>query len=127
MSYATLYPTPDSPITENCARYDTRLQDQLAEGLCTSRSTRCWKALPRRTLNTNHVRLSLTECYHFQAQEQEAYLARFDSSWATADMVKQFLRNRRKYAVRKGYILPRAQRVAQAVDRPATGDVGGNN
>ncbi|KZT72990.1 hypothetical protein DAEQUDRAFT_722083 [Daedalea quercina L-15889] len=48
------------------------------------------------------------------AQERESYLARFESSWATGDLVKQFLRNRRKYGVRKGYVLPRAQRLAQA-------------
>lgn len=34
------------------------------------------------------------------AQEKEPYLARFEASWATADMLKQFMRNRRKYMVR---------------------------
>ena len=33
-------------------------------------------------------------------------MGRFEASWATADLIKQFLRNRRKYDIRKGYSLP---------------------
>jgi hypothetical protein len=38
----------------------------------------------------------LTTC---QARERQPYLAQFENDWATADIVKQFLRSRRKYLV----------------------------
>jgi hypothetical protein len=40
----------------------------------------------------------LTTC---QARERQPYLAQFENDWATADIVKQFLRSRRKYLVRE--------------------------
>ncbi|KAH9930111.1 uncharacterized protein B0H18DRAFT_995267 [Fomitopsis serialis] len=46
------------------------------------------------------------------AEEKHPYLQRFECSWATADLVKQYIRNRRKDAVAKGYMEPRAKRAA---------------
>lgn len=36
-----------------------------------------------------------------QARDIHPYLARFENDWATADIVKQYLRNRRKYVARQ--------------------------
>ncbi|KAH9833142.1 uncharacterized protein C8Q71DRAFT_725821 [Rhodofomes roseus] len=54
----------------------------------------------------------LVLCRLFRAaQEAEPYLARFQASWATADLLKQFLWNHRKNTVKKGYIPRRAERL----------------
>jgi hypothetical protein len=39
--------------------------------------------------------------YTDQARDVHPYLARFENDWATADIVKQYLRNRRKYVARQ--------------------------
>ncbi|OCH83918.1 hypothetical protein OBBRIDRAFT_840101 [Obba rivulosa] len=44
------------------------------------------------------------------ACEREPYLLQFESNWATTDMVKQYMRNWRKYFVKCGYIKPRTER-----------------
>jgi hypothetical protein len=36
-----------------------------------------------------------------KARDRHPYLKRFENDWATADLVKQFLRNRRKYLVKR--------------------------
>jgi hypothetical protein len=38
--------------------------------------------------------------------------ARFPQNWATAELVKQYLRNHRRYEVKKGRMMPRHQRSA---------------
>jgi len=38
--------------------------------------------------------------------------ARFPQNWATAELVKQYMRNYRRYEVRKGRMMPRHQRSA---------------
>ena len=38
--------------------------------------------------------------------------ARFPQSWATAELVKQYMRNHRRYEVKKGRMMPRHQRSA---------------
>ena len=38
-----------------------------------------------------------------QARSRQPYLRRFVNDWATEDMVKQYLRNRRAYARRHGF------------------------
>jgi hypothetical protein len=39
--------------------------------------------------------------YFDQARDVHPYLARFENDWATADIVKQYMRNRRKYMARQ--------------------------
>ena len=34
-----------------------------------------------------------------KARDRHLYLKRFENDWATADLIKQFMRNRRKYLV----------------------------
>jgi hypothetical protein len=36
--------------------------------------------------------------------------ARFPQNWATAELVKQYMRNHRRYEVRKGRMMPRHHR-----------------
>ena len=38
--------------------------------------------------------------------------ARFPQNWATAELVKQYMRNHRRYEVKKGRMMPRHQRSA---------------
>jgi hypothetical protein len=38
--------------------------------------------------------------------------ARFPQSWATAELVKQYMRNHRRYEVKKGRMMPRRKRLA---------------
>ena len=38
--------------------------------------------------------------------------ARFPQNWATAELVKQYMRNHRRYEVKKGQMMPRHQRSA---------------
>jgi DNA-directed RNA polymerase specialized sigma subunit len=38
--------------------------------------------------------------------------ARFPQNWATAELVKQYMRNHRRYEVKKGRMMPRRQRSA---------------
>ena len=38
--------------------------------------------------------------------------ARFPQNWATAELVKQYMRNHRHYEVKKGRMMPRHQRSA---------------
>jgi DNA-directed RNA polymerase specialized sigma subunit len=38
--------------------------------------------------------------------------ARFPQNWATAEIVKQYMRNHRRYEVKKGRMMPRHQRSA---------------
>ena len=38
--------------------------------------------------------------------------ARFPQNWATAELVKQYMRNHRRYEVKKGRMMPRDQRLA---------------
>jgi len=38
--------------------------------------------------------------------------ARFPQNWATAEIVKQYMRNHRRYEVKKGQMIPRHQRSA---------------
>jgi hypothetical protein len=38
--------------------------------------------------------------------------ARFPKNWATAEIVKQYMRNHRRYEVKKGRMMPRHQRSA---------------
>jgi hypothetical protein len=38
--------------------------------------------------------------------------ARFPQNWATAELVKQYMRNHRRYEVKKGRMMPRRQRFA---------------
>lgn len=38
--------------------------------------------------------------------------ARFPQNWATAEIVKQYMRNHRRYEVKKGRMIPRHQRSA---------------
>ena len=38
--------------------------------------------------------------------------ARFPQNWATAEFVKQYMRNYRRYEVKKGRMMPRRQRSA---------------
>jgi hypothetical protein len=38
--------------------------------------------------------------------------ARFPQNWATAELVKQYTRNHRRYEVKKGRMMPRHQRSA---------------
>ena len=37
---------------------------------------------------------------------------RFPQNWATAELVKQYMRNHRRYEVKKGRMMPRLQRSA---------------
>jgi hypothetical protein len=37
---------------------------------------------------------------------------RFPQNWATAELVKQYMRNHRRYEVKKGRMMPRHQRSA---------------
>ena len=37
---------------------------------------------------------------------------RFPQNWATAELVKQYMRNHRRYEVKKGRMMPRHQRFA---------------
>jgi DNA-directed RNA polymerase specialized sigma subunit len=36
--------------------------------------------------------------------------ARFPQNWATAELVKQYMRNHRRYEVKKGRMMPRRER-----------------
>ena len=38
--------------------------------------------------------------------------ARFPQNWATAELVKQYMRNHRRYEVKKGRMMPRRKRLA---------------
>jgi hypothetical protein len=52
---------------------------------------------------------------------------RFPANWATKEMVKQYLRNRRRYAVKVGDLEPKSSRGeghGQASARPARGRTG---
>jgi hypothetical protein len=40
--------------------------------------------------------------------------ARFPQNWATAELVKQYMRNHRRYEVRKGRMMPRHHRSSPA-------------
>jgi len=48
------------------------------------------------------------------AREMFPVLERFPNDWATAEMVKQYLYNKRKNSVKKGYIPPREERLKKA-------------
>jgi DNA-directed RNA polymerase specialized sigma subunit len=43
--------------------------------------------------------------------------ARFPQNWATAELVKQYMRNHRRYEVKKGRMMPRRQRSAATSSR----------
>jgi hypothetical protein len=43
--------------------------------------------------------------------------ARFPQNWATAEIVKQYMRNHRRYEVKKGRMMPRHQRSAATSSR----------
>ena len=43
--------------------------------------------------------------------------ARFPQNWATAELVKQYMRNHRRYEVKKGRMMPRRQRLAATSSR----------
>jgi hypothetical protein len=49
-----------------------------------------------------------------QARDVHPYLARFENDWATGDIVKQYLRNRRKYMARQSKQIVEESKVTQA-------------
>ncbi|KAH9922694.1 hypothetical protein B0H21DRAFT_712627 [Amylocystis lapponica] len=51
-----------------------------------------------------------------QAREMFPMLDEFANDWPTAEIVKQYLYNKRKNSVKKGYIPPRAERLKAAKD-----------
>ncbi|KAH9889498.1 hypothetical protein C8Q73DRAFT_161502 [Cubamyces lactineus] len=57
-----------------------------------------WKEDFRRQNAENLARL------YRVARDEHPILRRFQNSWLTAELVKQFLQNKRKYAVKQGYI-----------------------
>ncbi|KAJ6593285.1 hypothetical protein B0H19DRAFT_1055895 [Mycena capillaripes] len=66
--------------------------------------------------------LDIEQPYRKQDMRKKfAYLTekRFHLNWATAEMVKQYLRNKRRYGVRRGYILSRDARKRQHEDTSA--------
>ena len=48
--------------------------------------------------------IRLTHLLCAQAREAHPVLKRYENNWLTAELAKQFLQNRRKHAVRQGYI-----------------------
>ncbi|KAH9922139.1 hypothetical protein B0H21DRAFT_827036 [Amylocystis lapponica] len=48
------------------------------------------------------------------AREMFPHLDEFENDWATAEVIKQYLYNKRKNSVSKGYIPPRAERLQAA-------------
>ncbi|KIJ70561.1 hypothetical protein HYDPIDRAFT_184817 [Hydnomerulius pinastri MD-312] len=49
------------------------------------------------------------------ARKQHPHLKQFRNNWATAELVKQYLRNRRKYAKRRGHFADGASAAAGAL------------
>jgi hypothetical protein len=47
-----------------------------------------------------HVR----DCVHIQARDQHPFLARFERDWATEEIVKQFVKNKRKNHYANGWL-----------------------
>ncbi|KAJ7855219.1 hypothetical protein B0H13DRAFT_2578096 [Mycena leptocephala] len=68
-----------------------------------------------------HVAIRISLTIPSKTRKGDEYLTekRFPLNWATAEMVKQFLRNRRRYKVRMGEIPNRETRKRQAQDNTA--------
>jgi hypothetical protein len=54
----------------------------------------------------------LTELLKIRKTHPYMSKARFPQNWATAELVKQYMRNHRRYEVKKGRMMPRHQRSA---------------
>ena len=48
--------------------------------------------------------LTITEAFIFKARERHSYLNRFPNAWPVEEFLKTYLKNKRAYARKRGYL-----------------------